>query len=78
MSEFDDTEHLPTFNTPEENNLPFCLPKKGILQPPEIDPALRMKWGLALLGESRAEKVMPNINAIITTTFACRFIDTSF
>jgi hypothetical protein len=58
MSTFDDTEHFPTFSIPEENNLPLCLPKKGILQPPEIDPALRLKWGLALLGEEKAKEYL--------------------
>lgn len=58
MSKFDDTEHFPTFSRPEENNLPLCLPKKGILQPPEIDPARRLKWGLALLGKERAAEYL--------------------
>lgn len=58
MSEFDDTEHFPTFNLPEENNLPLCLPKKDILQPPEIDRDLRLKWGLALLGKEKATEYL--------------------
>lgn len=58
MSELGNTEHPSIFNTSEENNLPFCLPEKNTLQPPEIDPALRLKWGLALLGEEKAKEYL--------------------
>lgn len=65
MSEFDDAEHFRTFNIPEKNNLPFGLPKKGILQLPEIDPAVRMKWGLALLGEAKAKEYLAWLQAML-------------
>ena len=61
MSEFDDAEHFRTFNIPEKKN----LPKKGIPQPPEIDPAVRMKWGLALLGEAKAKEYLAWLQAML-------------
>jgi len=64
MPEFDDTERPPIFNIPEENTSPFNLPKKkGIFQPPEIDPILQLKWGLALLGEEKAKEYLAWLRA---------------
>lgn len=59
MPEFDETERLAIFAIPEDNSSPIKLPKKkGIFQPPPIDPALRLKWGLALLGEEKAKEYL--------------------
>ncbi len=63
MPEFDDTERPPIFNIPEDNTSPFKLPKKGIFQPPPVDPTLHMKWGLALLGEEKAKAYLAWIQA---------------
>ena len=64
MPEFENTEYPPIFNIPKENESPFKLPKKkGIFQPPPVDPTLQMKWGLALLGEEKAKAYLAWIEA---------------
>lgn len=59
MIHFDETERSPLIDIPEDNSALIQLPKKkSIFQPPPIDPALQMKWGLALLGEEKAKEYL--------------------
>lgn len=59
MFNFDETEAPPIIVIPEDNSSLVKLPKeKGIFQPPQIDPAVRLKWGLALLGEEKAKEYL--------------------
>lgn len=65
MLDFDEMERPPIIVIPEDTSSPIRLPKKssGIFQPPPIDPALRLKWGLALLGEEKAKAYLAWIEA---------------
>jgi hypothetical protein len=65
MLESNNRPRSPLITVPEENSSPIRLPKerKTIFQPPPIDPLLRLKWGLALLGEEKAKEYLAWLQA---------------
>lgn len=65
MLESDETKHPFIIAIPEGNSSSTKQPKepKAVFRPPSIDPQLRLKWGLALLGEERAREYLAWIQA---------------
>lgn len=65
MPEFDKTEQMPIVVIPEINSSRCTLHKKPktILLPPPIDPHIRLKWGLALLGKEKASEYLAWLRA---------------
>ncbi len=65
MLEPNNRPRSPLITIPKENSSPIRLPKerKTNFQPSSIDPLLRLKWGLALLGEEKAKEYLAWLQA---------------